>query len=108
MTGQFEWGIFNGRVFNKGTNSAIRIGLNQTNVIAIVANGANFDAYMNQQHIDSATDATVDQGGLAFSLKINLNLQKYYLMMQKYGYYEKYLSLTTEGMQCGDTVAKVV
>lgn len=48
-------------MFGSGTNSAIRVGLNATNTIAVVANGANLDIYVNQQHIDSASDTTTSQ-----------------------------------------------
>lgn len=48
-------------IINK-TSSAIHIGLNQTNTLAIVANGSQIDLYINKQKIDSATDTTFTQG----------------------------------------------
>jgi eukaryotic-like serine/threonine-protein kinase len=44
------------------SSSAIKTGLNQSNLLAIVAIGNKFDLYVNRQHIDSASDNTYQQG----------------------------------------------
>jgi len=44
------------------TSSAIHIGLNQPNTLAVVATGSQIDLYINNQKIDSATDSTFTQG----------------------------------------------
>ncbi|MBV9230047.1 MAG: helix-turn-helix domain-containing protein [Chloroflexi bacterium] len=44
------------------TSPAITIGLNQLNLIAIVANGRTFDLYVNKQKIDSIQDSTYSHG----------------------------------------------
>lgn len=46
----------------RGNASAIKQGINQSNVIAVVANGSSFDLYVNGQKIDSASDGTYSQG----------------------------------------------
>ena len=45
-----------------GSNTAINTGLNQSNLISVVANGSNIDLYVNNQHIDSVSDSTYSQG----------------------------------------------
>ncbi len=46
-----------------GSNSsAIRTGLDQSNTIAVVANGSTLDFYVNQQKIDSINDSTYSHG----------------------------------------------
>src|SRR6266702_3279630 len=45
-----------------GSSSAINQGTNQSNVIAVVANGGSFDLYVNGQKIDSTSDNTYSQG----------------------------------------------
>jgi transcriptional regulator with XRE-family HTH domain len=44
------------------SSSAITVGLNQPNLIAIVANGKTFDLYVNKQKIDSIQDGTYSHG----------------------------------------------
>ncbi len=44
------------------SSSAIKMGFNQTNLLAVVANNAQFDLYVNGQHIDSINDNTFPQG----------------------------------------------
>jgi len=48
----------------KGTNAAIKKGLNQTNLVAIVANNQTLDVYVNGQYIDSTQDNTYTTGQL--------------------------------------------
>jgi len=43
-------------------NPAINVGLNQPNVIAVVASGKNMDLYVNQQKINSFQDGTRTKG----------------------------------------------
>ncbi len=47
-----------------GTSSAINRGLNQTNVIAVVAQGSSIKLYVNHQLITSATDSTYSHGNI--------------------------------------------
>jgi hypothetical protein len=45
---------------------AVKTGLNQTNVIAVVANGKNFYLYVNRQAIDSFSDSSYSSGQTGF------------------------------------------
>jgi serine/threonine protein kinase len=59
-----------GQTLAGGSSSAIKTGLNQSNLIAVVANGPTFDLYVNHQKIASANDTTYSHGAigvLAFS-----------------------------------------
>jgi hypothetical protein len=42
----------------------IKQGLNQENLLAVVANGPQIDLYVNQHKIDSVTDAVYSQGNI--------------------------------------------
>ena len=53
------------QILKRGTSTAIHAGYNQSNVIAVVANGSSIDLYVNSQQIDSANDATYSYGSLA-------------------------------------------
>ncbi len=46
----------------KNTSTAIHLGLNQSNLVAVVANGSHIDLYVNNQKINSVTDTTYTQG----------------------------------------------
>lgn len=46
-------------------DTAIHVGLNQTNVIAIAMKGSTFDLYVNHQKIDSVSDGTYRHGRIA-------------------------------------------
>ena len=48
------------------TSSAIKQGLNQTNLIAIVAQGGIFNLYVNNQQIATISDNTFSQGRIGF------------------------------------------
>jgi serine/threonine protein kinase len=50
------------RLINNKTSSAIHIGLNQVNTLAVVVTGSKIDLYVNNQKIDSATDTTYTRG----------------------------------------------
>ncbi len=47
-----------------GTSSAIKTGLNQINLIAIVANGSEIDYYVNRHLVSVEKDSTVSHGAL--------------------------------------------
>lgn len=49
-------------ILRKGTNSAIKRGQHQTNLVAVVANGSSISIYVNNQFIDSVQDSTYTQG----------------------------------------------
>lgn len=50
------------QTLKSGTSSAINTGLNQSNLIAVVANGSTIDLYVNLHHIDSVSDGTYTSG----------------------------------------------
>jgi hypothetical protein len=52
-----------------GFSAAIITGLNQSNMIAAVANGSEFDLYVNRQKIASVYDSTYSRG--VFGVGIN-------------------------------------
>lgn len=66
IDGSYSLDIYNNNILNStlksGPNSNINIGLNQSNLIAVVANGSNIYLYVNDQHIDSISDSTFSQG----------------------------------------------
>jgi hypothetical protein len=47
-----------------GSPAAINQGVGKSNIIAIVANGSNFDLYINRQEVGSASDSTYSQGNI--------------------------------------------
>jgi lipid-binding SYLF domain-containing protein len=49
-------------VLVSGSSTAITTGLNQSNVIAVVANGSTFDLYVNYHKIASGNDSSYSQG----------------------------------------------
>ncbi len=55
-----------------GSSNAINTGLNQPNVVAVVANGSTIDLYVNNQKIDGVSDSTYSQGQIGIST-IDLN-----------------------------------
>jgi hypothetical protein len=46
----------------KGTSAFIKTGLNQTNLLTIIAHGSNISLYINQQYITSASDSSYHAG----------------------------------------------
>ncbi len=59
----FRWDSFSSAPrLTSGSSSAITTGLNQSNVIAAVANGSTFDLYVNHQKIASVNDSSYSQG----------------------------------------------
>ncbi len=46
----------------RGTSTVIKTGLNQSNLVAVVASGSTIDLYVNHQKIDRVIDSTYSQG----------------------------------------------
>ena len=68
--GSYELDSFTGStslVLQQGTSPAIKTGLNQTNLLAVVAQGSRITAYINGQNITQVSDSTTSHGliGLA-------------------------------------------
>ncbi len=68
--GSYELDSFTGStslVLQQGTSPAIKTGLNQTNLLAVVAQGSSITAYINGQNITQVSDSTTSHGliGLA-------------------------------------------
>ena len=51
-----------GQELQGGTSSTINTGLNQSNLIAVVASNNNFDLYVNKQFITTVKDSTYNSG----------------------------------------------
>ncbi len=51
-------------IIQGGSNSAIKVGLNQSNLIAIVALGNAFDLFVNKHYITSVDDSALSAGGI--------------------------------------------
>jgi eukaryotic-like serine/threonine-protein kinase len=47
---------------SSGPSTAINTGLNQSNLLTVVANGSNIDLYVNNHQIDGVSDSTYSQG----------------------------------------------
>lgn len=68
QNGTYELGIFNNcnnctyKVLRNGSSAAINKGLNQSNLVAVVASGSTIDLYVNNQKIDSDSDSSYSQG----------------------------------------------
>ncbi len=68
--GSYELGMFNGPIngptpyttLKKGSHTAIYQGLNQVNLLAIVARGSTIVVYVNHQQIASVTNSTFSKG----------------------------------------------
>jgi hypothetical protein len=77
IDGSYALAIFNNNdlvsTLKSGSNSAINTGLNQSNLIAVVANGSNIDLYVNNQHVDSVSDSTYSQGEIGVVASSNGN-----------------------------------
>jgi len=56
------------RVLSRGPCPAFHYNLNQTNTVAIVVSGTQFDLYVNGQHIAGASDGTYSQGLIGMSV----------------------------------------
>lgn len=66
ITGSYELDASTGgknlTILRKGTSPAIKTGLNQPNLLAVVAQGSMIDLYVNGQHIDQISDTTSSSG----------------------------------------------
>ncbi len=71
QNGTYEFGIYKGACNNctfsttdrhTGASPAINKGLNQSNLVAIVASGSTIDLYVNNQKIGSGSDSTYGSG----------------------------------------------
>ncbi len=60
----FFWSAGHTTPLKSGNSSAIKRGRGQLNVIAVVANGSNFDLYVNSQKVDSVSDSAYSQGNI--------------------------------------------
>ena len=70
IDGSYEFDSFNGStliVLQRGTSPAVKTGLNQPNLLAVVAQGSGIDLYVNGQSIIHLNDGTSSSGliGLA-------------------------------------------
>jgi hypothetical protein len=63
----------NGRQLISTTSSAIKRGLKHSNILAVVASGANIDLYANLSKIYSTTDSTYSNGTLALLASMTNN-----------------------------------
>jgi lipid-binding SYLF domain-containing protein len=52
------------QVLKSGASLAIKAGLNQSNLIAVVVSGSDIDLYVNHQHIAYISDSSYSQGQL--------------------------------------------
>jgi serine/threonine protein kinase len=69
QNGSYELGTYNNCKVNctlkplrNGSSAAINTGLNQSNLLAVVASGRTIDLYVNHQKIDSYSDSSYSQG----------------------------------------------
>jgi hypothetical protein len=70
--GSYDFLVFQNHNYSKevvGSSSmpGFQTGLNQSNVIAVVARGGKFDLYVNGQHFDSGMDSSYSLGGIGLS-----------------------------------------
>lgn len=71
--GSYHFDVVNGSglalptVLKQGSSSAIHKGLNQPNLIAVVARGNTFDLYVNNRHIDTVTDNALASGNIGLA-----------------------------------------
>ena len=60
-------------VVRQGTSTAIHKGLNQSNLIAVVAIGKNFNFYVNNHLVDTVTDSTFGSGQIGLAAEESSN-----------------------------------
>jgi hypothetical protein len=46
----------------RGVSPAIKVGLNQSNLLTVIARGSNFDLYVNKQYITNVGDSAISSG----------------------------------------------
>jgi eukaryotic-like serine/threonine-protein kinase len=51
-------------IIKGGSSSAIKVGLNQSDLIAVAAHGNTLDLFVNKQYITSVNDSTYSEGGI--------------------------------------------
>ena len=61
------WRSFHIQTLTSGSSAAIATGSNQSNLIALVANGSHFDLYVNHQKLASADDSSYSSGGFGLT-----------------------------------------
>ncbi len=61
--GSYELRV-NFTIIQGGSSSAIKVGLNQSNLIAMAAHGNTLDLFVNKQYITSVNDSTYSEGGI--------------------------------------------
>ena len=62
-----------GELLKNGSSSAIKIGFNQPNLLAVLANGSNLYLYINKQFVTSVSDSTSTSGQLGIIALPNTN-----------------------------------
>lgn len=65
IDGSYEFDSFNGKTLNvlqRGTSPAVKTGLNQPNLLAVVAQGSSMDMFVNGQSIVHINDSTSSSG----------------------------------------------
>ncbi len=55
------------KVLSYGPSSAINTGLNQPNLLTVIAHGSNLYLYINKQYVVTASDSTYRSGGIGLS-----------------------------------------
>ena len=69
--GSYALDIYNNNHYlstlKSGPSSTINTGLNQSILVAVVANGSNIDLYVNNTNIDSVSDGTYSQGEIGLA-----------------------------------------
>jgi hypothetical protein len=63
--GSYELDVSNGKqltILTRGSSPAIKTGLDQPNLLAVVAQGSAIDLYVNGQHLAHLTDTTAPRG----------------------------------------------
>jgi serine/threonine protein kinase len=61
------------KVLSNGSSSAMKTGLNQANLVAVVAQGNTFDLYVNMQHVVSVKDSSATDGRIGLAAVSNAN-----------------------------------
>ena len=78
--GSYHFDVENGNslslpvVLQQGTSPAIHKGLNQSNLIAVVAIGKNFNFYVNNHLIDTVTDGAFSSGQIGLAAEESSNV----------------------------------
>jgi hypothetical protein len=64
MTGQYWFDIYTGSpsTLSSGLSPAVHMGLNQPNVLTVVARGSTIDLYINLVHIATVMDSSASHG----------------------------------------------